>query len=281
MGESLNQEHKKVVVGTKFGKLTTIKRLTTKKGYGKWLCACDCGNTVEVYESHLKTGHTKSCGCLKTKYVNLYGKDLTGKRFTNLVVISKDKPRNKHSYWICKCDCGNTISVMDSHLKTGHTKSCGCKKSELLKTRANNLVGKEFGRLKVLEPIKDGYWKCKCSCGNICTVYKENLTGGDTKSCGCLQEETRKKNMKKAIHFVDGTCVERIASNKLFSNNSTGYTGVYHLSNGKYRACIGFKNKRYSLGTYYDIEEAVKVRKKKEQELFGTFLDEYYKTTNA
>ena len=115
MGESLNQEHKKVVVGTKFGKLTTIKRLTTKKGYGKWLCACDCGNTVEVYESHLKTGHTKSCGCLRTKYTNVYGKDLVGKRFASLVVISKDKPRNKHSYWICKCDCGNTISVMDSH----------------------------------------------------------------------------------------------------------------------------------------------------------------------
>lgn len=127
-----------------------------------------------------------------------------------------------------------------------------------------------------MEPMGDGYWKCRCSCGNECITYKENLTCGNTKSCGCLQEEKRRENMKKAIHFVDGTCVERIACKRLFANNSTGFTGVYYIGNGKYRSYIGFKNKKYSIGTFTDLKAAVKARKEKEEELFGTFLEEYY-----
>lgn len=29
------------------------------------------------------------------------------------------------------------------------------------------------------------YWKCKCDCGNICTVSSSCLIQGHTKSCGC------------------------------------------------------------------------------------------------
>ena len=184
----------------------------------------------------------------------------------------------KHGYrkWRCRCGCGKLAEVYACHLKSGHTNSCGCRKKEFLKARAADLTGKRFGRLTVTGPMGDGYWKCRCSCGNECITYKENLTCGNTKSCGCLQEEKRRENMKKAIHFVDGTCVERIACKRLFANNSTGFTGVYYIGNGKYRSYIGFKNKKYSIGTFTDLKAAVKARKEKEEELFGTFLEEYY-----
>lgn len=32
-----------------------------------WLCLCDCGKTSKVTTTHLKTGHTKSCGCMERK----------------------------------------------------------------------------------------------------------------------------------------------------------------------------------------------------------------------
>ena len=35
--------------------------------------------------------------------------DITGKRFGNLTVIGKDITK-KELFWLCKCDCGNTIS---------------------------------------------------------------------------------------------------------------------------------------------------------------------------
>ena len=66
--------------------------------------------------------------------------NLTGEKFGHLTVIKENKIRyekdlqhtNKpHRYWFCQCDCGNTelVEVESSHLKSGHTTSCGCIKS--------------------------------------------------------------------------------------------------------------------------------------------------------
>jgi hypothetical protein len=54
--------------GKKFNLLTVIEYL----GNSKWLCRCDCGNLKIAYGSDIKSGHTKSCGCLHTKH-NKFG----------------------------------------------------------------------------------------------------------------------------------------------------------------------------------------------------------------
>ena len=48
----------------KFVRLTVIKRTGTKHDSPLWLCLCDCGNSIEVVARALKTGNTKSCGCI-------------------------------------------------------------------------------------------------------------------------------------------------------------------------------------------------------------------------
>lgn len=56
-------------------------------------------------------------------------KDLEpGTKFGKLEVIEKDTKVGKHGqkYYICRCECGNTISVTRCNLSSGHTKSCGC-----------------------------------------------------------------------------------------------------------------------------------------------------------
>lgn len=56
-------------------------------------------------------------------------KDLTGKRFGRLVVVEVDEEKsNRKTYWICKCDCGNTKSIRADTLK--FVRSCGCIKKE-------------------------------------------------------------------------------------------------------------------------------------------------------
>lgn len=37
----------------------------TKSGhrYPKWLCLCECGKIASVFQSSLKSGQQKSCGC--------------------------------------------------------------------------------------------------------------------------------------------------------------------------------------------------------------------------
>lgn len=49
------------MIGNKYTKLTVESQITK----AKWLCKCDCGNTVEVYTCQLEEGNNKSCGCLK------------------------------------------------------------------------------------------------------------------------------------------------------------------------------------------------------------------------
>lgn len=49
-------------------------------------------------------------------------KDLSNIKYNRLLVLEFVGRRR----WKCLCDCGNTSIVLDYHLKTGHTKSCGC-----------------------------------------------------------------------------------------------------------------------------------------------------------
>lgn len=51
-----------------FGFLTTIKRVGKIGETVKYLCKCNnCGNTIIVDKNNLISGHTISCGCLKSK----------------------------------------------------------------------------------------------------------------------------------------------------------------------------------------------------------------------
>lgn len=121
----------KDLTGQKFGRLTVIKPLSTRKWNSIiWECKCDCGNIVNVPSTSLVDNKTKSCGCLK-KETDRQPKgnviNLIGQTFGKLTVIQRDGSDNRgEAKWLCKCECGNTVSVLGSNLRTGHTQSCGC-----------------------------------------------------------------------------------------------------------------------------------------------------------
>lgn len=61
------------LIGRRFGKLVVLSYVTerTDKRKARWQCKCDCGKEHIVQGNHLKSGNTKSCGCLH----KLQGKD--------------------------------------------------------------------------------------------------------------------------------------------------------------------------------------------------------------
>lgn len=206
--------------------------------------------------------------------------DMVGMRFGKLTVLKEAYTRKSKHYWLCRCDCGNEKIVEEYHLKSGRTKSCGCLRKQKLRERRISLVGERYGRLVVLGPAcaDDGSvigWECQCDCGKRCVCKKGNLRSGMTKSCGCIRDEQRRENMKNAIHFVDGTCVERIANRKTFSNNTTGHRGVYRRNNGSWRASIGFQGKMHYLGTFSCYDDAVTARLEAEKRFYDQFLEAY------
>ena len=95
-----------------------------------------------------------------------------------------------------------------------------------------------------------------------------HLRDGHTTSCGCKPSGT----------FIDGTCIELLRAKTIRRNNTSGVTGVDWLaSKGRWRATICFKGKRHYLGSYACFEDAVKARKRAEEELFVPFLREFAK----
>lgn len=125
----------------------------------------------------------------------MYFVDLMGQRFGKLVVIEYAGTDKWHkALWRCKCDCGNEVVVASKSLRCGDTRSCGCISSE-------NLVGKRFGKLLVVERLaerskyKRVQYRCLCDCGNECVATSLSLKSGKKRSCGCLRQE----NLLKAI----------------------------------------------------------------------------------
>jgi hypothetical protein len=119
------------------------------------------------------------------------------------LTVMEEGPRSadNRATWVCKCKCGNLITVTGKSLRQGHTKSCGCLKREVLIKRnmergGGDLTGQRFGKLVVLEfdswltrnnGRRDRMWKCQCDCGNQCVVNHRYLRFGDTESCGCTK----------------------------------------------------------------------------------------------
>jgi hypothetical protein len=54
------------LVGNRFGRLVVVDRAVDSHSprHPKWKCECDCGKTKTVVGCNLRSGATKSCGCL-------------------------------------------------------------------------------------------------------------------------------------------------------------------------------------------------------------------------
>lgn len=85
--------------------------------------------------------------------------------------------------------------------------------------RPKNLAGQIFGRLKVIRRKinnsgnKKVKWICTCVCGNKTTASTNNLTSGNTKSCGCM----RLDNLR--LRFYKG---KDAAVNSIFTEYRSG-----------------------------------------------------------
>ena len=147
----------KDMLGQKFGRLTVVEFSGTDKWQtAMWKCQCDCGREVVVRGIDLRSGHTKSCGCQRHNI-----RDLTGEIFGRLTVVRLLDKRSKHNsiYWECVCDCGKVIEVMGRSLKSGHTKSCGCYRSDLL-------VKENFKHGMSRDPLNSVFSRMKDRCYN-------------------------------------------------------------------------------------------------------------------
>src|SRR5690625_4623865 len=53
-------------------------------------------------------------------------KNLLGKRVGKVTVIRRDGSKGTNAAWLCKCDCGTSLTISGGDISRGRKKSCGC-----------------------------------------------------------------------------------------------------------------------------------------------------------
>ena len=115
-----------ISIGDKFSKLTVkefVGYKTLKNGQKKaqWCCQCKCGNEIVVKDNALKSGNTKSCGCLKNPKGEKHPRwnsDLTDEEreknrdtLNDILFRNAIYERDNHT---CQC-CGKRGGTLNAH----------------------------------------------------------------------------------------------------------------------------------------------------------------------
>lgn len=276
------------LIGQRFGKLTVIEDSGERKGSGSilWRCRCDCGNEILAVRHQLESGNVTSCGCVPKQYASKReAEDLTGRQFGELTAIRRvENDGYGRVCWLCRCSCGKETVVRALQLKSGRTRSCGCKRFESSYNK-RDLTGQRFGRLTVLYSVGQDSkrnklkWHCRCDCGNELDVYPGSLLRGLTQSCGCWNKEIS-ATMHDHMHYQDDTCLEmlkRSSSDQGERTSKARFRGLFLTKYGTYRVMITFQKQHYTLGYYKTFDEAVRVRLEAEQSLHIGYINAFNK----
>lgn len=309
---AIRTHREEILAGQKFGKLTVLNKAenyVTKSGNRRsaWLCQCECGNQITVRDDRLKSGETKSCGCLHKDVMKSLREDLTGQVFGQLTVIGPAEdyilPGGHCAHrWLCRCKCGKQTIVFASALKNGNARSCGGSHARRIKNEYDLTGEYGIGYTPKGEPfwfdkedfdkIKDYTWwynsrgyvatKINVSCRKPKTILLHSLIMGPPPSPDMLIDHKSHPKDTKAHKIDNRKSNLRFATrsqNKQNCNNlkprSSGHVGVYFYTRDKtYHANItkdGQRHQKSFPGTAEGLAAAVAWRKEMEIKLFGDF----------
>lgn len=144
--------HTNTNIGKKFGKLVLISlEPADKNRHVKYKCKCECGRKTTALWQNIRSGKTKSCGCLRIEAIKksmryklallrtqekhrqqraIYRKTLIGKKFgritiKNISTIAHPNGQTKETAE-CVCECGKPVVTQLWNVLHKHTNSCGC-----------------------------------------------------------------------------------------------------------------------------------------------------------
>lgn len=127
--------------------------------------------------------------------------DLTGQRFGRLEAIYRNgSDRQNNALWLCRCDCGNTVSVRALFLRKGQ-RFCSKQCPLYAEPMRVDISGRRFGKLTAARYVRStpsgkSVWLFQCDCGNAPELVHDNVCNGHTTSCGCYGEVSRVKHGK-------------------------------------------------------------------------------------
>lgn len=195
---------------------------------------------------------------------------LIGKIFTRLEVISEEPSVNYRRFFLCRCSCGQITKVSMSHLRTGHTQSCGClfKDNPPRLRHGHNRKGKRTTLYHVWDQML-----ARCQNPNSTAFFKYGAKGVTVHPS--WQDSAKFISWALQSGYQEGLTIDRKdaygnyepgncrwvtstiqgINKKLSVNNSSGFSGVSQ-KRGKWIARITVDGTRKHLGSFSTIEEA-------------------------
>jgi predicted RNA-binding Zn-ribbon protein involved in translation (DUF1610 family) len=126
------------MIGKQFGRLTPVEVIGTKRIHLVYRCVCECGNEVEVLGNSLRSGNTKSCGCIRRP-------NLVGIENDHGIVISKIR----NQMWEVSCKhCGeNHIQNQREIRRNSHPMSCPAYKppNKMFEDKRDSVIRRAYG----------------------------------------------------------------------------------------------------------------------------------------
>jgi hypothetical protein len=211
--------------------------------------------------------------------------DVTGERYGRLVGIKSLVKQKGHSLWLWKCDCGNQKSVLLVNVRRGLVKSCGCLNIERLtkhgmsnhwlystfcgiKNRCNNPKNKKY-------PLYGGRdIRCLFNTFEEFSCYVQTLPNfSRVQELGLSVNRIDNEGNYKVGNLEWASYQKQEANKRLSKNNTSGYEGVgYIKKRNKWGMCLQISGRKAITGSYDTLEEAIRARKKAEQEYRATLI---------
>ena len=207
---------------------------------------------------------------------------MIGKCFGRLKIIGKALPYkypNRNATlrkWKVECSCGAIKEVIENHLISGATTSCGCYNREQSTKHGLSTTREYFAWSRMVD-------RC-CNPSNkdaqvyshvtVCDRWKNSVENfvKDMGECPIGYEIDRidvtKGYYKENCRWVDET--EQAYNRSRFSNNTSGRTGVtWSKDHNKWRVYLYKNKKRIEGGLWVNFEEACNKREQLELEYYG------------
>lgn len=161
------------LTGQIFGRLTVLKFIEkTRRRVAIYECRCECGQIKKVQSNTLKSGQTKSCGCLHKETVRLNEKKRTigyGVAAANGVILMyKQAAKDRNLDWALTKD--EAIQLMSKECYY-----CGAAPTQRKITASDTGIYIHNGIDRVNNSI--GYILTNCvPCCKFCNYAKRNVT---------------------------------------------------------------------------------------------------------
>lgn len=199
-----------------------------------------------------------------------YNKSIIGDKYGMLTVLSLHSNINYRKKYNCLCDCGNTKVVTMSHLRTGHTKTCGCVKKSALKhgDSSTSLYKRYYAMLARCNNKQDSCYPRYGAKGiKVCKEWEESYEAFKEWALNNgYSDELTIDRIDGRLNYTPDNCrwvtysIQAINKDKSIANTS-GHIGVsYNKSKGKWVGRVVHNGKRVETGSSTDLLTAVNLR---------------------